>query len=617
MAPYLPSLRDLVAVLITWGIGAALLVIGTGLTGRNAGAEFRIVAGWGGLCLPLTFWGVFVPVSLWVAVTAVGIAALTMQLRPARRVHSEDWRVIGRMLLVSLPLWAVMAPIRPSQVDTFLNLLPNAFYLVDYARLPTAASPPSFSFLPAAPYNTQFLSFLGSAVDPDYAAAGMSLINVMLLLAAGVAVARMLSARAQSPVAAPPWALIALGMLLVTLFNPGFVPRVHFAAYGETALATTALLAACLFLDRQAALAAGRRPSQLATISLILAAMVNSKQSAIGLVMAVVGAAIAIGLAERAVRRTDLVKGAVLALAPAAFLYGLWRYFVAHAGVDELTPLPFDAWNWDTLPATLASLAAAIAGKPVYFGGVAIALVCFPVFLRRQGWTPLTRLLGFHAAAFALYNGFLILTYIAHFSREMSIEAHSYFRYNTHLSLVLVLTLALGAREIVAPLWRGYDYRRPLAEIALALALLAPLAFAERLRFDLAMPQPMVWDLAKELKPYLKDGDRVALLLPGDDHDIGTVLAGFLAVAPPRRRALDILRRQTADAATLDEVATAGYGLAVITCTPAQLAGLPAGVAALVEHDARGWHQVAAWPYREHPRPTRWQRVGSWPALCD
>jgi len=616
MAPYFPSLRDLVAVLITWGIGAALLVIGTGLTGRNMGAEFRIVAGWGGLCLPLTLWGIFVPISLWVAVIAVGIAALAMQLTPDRRVHSEDWRVLGRMLLTSLPLCAVMAPIRPSQVDTFLNLLPNAFYLVDYARLPTAALPPSFSFLPAAPYNTQFLSFLGSAVDPDYPAAGMSLINVMLLLTAGLAVARILSA-AQSPVAAPPWALIALGMLLVTLFNPGFVPRVHFAAYGETALATTALLAACLFVDGQAALAEGRRPSQLAAISLIIAATVNSKQSAIGLVMALVGAAIGIGLAERAVPRGDLVKRVVLALAPAAFLYGLWRYFVAQAGLKELTPLPFDAWNWDTLPATLASLAAAIAGKPLYFGGVAIALVCVPVFLRRQGWTPLTRLLGFHAAAFALYNGFLILTYLAYFPREMSIEAHSYFRYNTHLSLVLVLALALSAREIVAPLWRGYEYRKPLAAIAPALALLAPLAFAERLRFDLAMPQPMVWDLAQELKPHLKDGDRVALLLPGDDHDIGTVLAGFLAVAPPRRRALDILRRPTADAATLDEVAAAGYGLAVITCTPAHLVGLPTGVAALVEHDSRGWHQLAAWPYREHPLPTRWQRGGSWPALCD
>ena len=66
---------------------------------------------------------------------------------------------------MTLPLWVVMAPVRPSQVDTFLNLLPNADYLVDYARLPTAALPPSYSFIPAAPYNTQFLAFLGSFVD--------------------------------------------------------------------------------------------------------------------------------------------------------------------------------------------------------------------------------------------------------------------------------------------------------------------------------------------------------------------------------------------------------------------------------------------------------------------
>ena len=166
------------------------------------------------------------------------------------------------MVAVSLPLWLVMAPIRPSQPDTFLNLLPNALYLVDYGALPTAARPPSFSLLPAAPYNMQFLAFLGSLFNADYPAAGMSLVNVMLQLAAALAIARALGQLEASPERPPTWGLTALGFLLVTLFNPGFVPRIHLTAYGEPALAAMAVLAAWLFVTAQGDLAQGNRPAR-------------------------------------------------------------------------------------------------------------------------------------------------------------------------------------------------------------------------------------------------------------------------------------------------------------------------------------------------------------------
>src|SRR5277367_4646382 len=131
MALYVPGLANLAAIVITWGIGAFLLLLGTAVCGRCAAAEFRIGAGWGALCLILTLWGVFLSGSLRVPVVAIAIAALAMQLLPGRRVQRADWLALGRLLIVTLPLWAVMAPVRPSQVDTFLNLLPNANYLVD------------------------------------------------------------------------------------------------------------------------------------------------------------------------------------------------------------------------------------------------------------------------------------------------------------------------------------------------------------------------------------------------------------------------------------------------------------------------------------------------------
>jgi hypothetical protein len=612
MSPYVPGLANIVAVLITWGIGAALLAVGTAVDGRRTPPEFRIAAGWGALCLVLTGWGVFVPLSLRIPVIGVAALVLAMQVVPGRRLAAADWRPLGRMLMLTLPLWLVMAPIRPSQVDTFLNLLPNAWYLVDYARLPAASLPPSYSFLPAAPYDTQFLSFLGSFVDRDYPAGGMSLVNVMLVLVAGLAIARALAPSGE----APSWGLTGLGMLLATLLNPGYVPRIDFAPYGEPGLAVTTLLAGLLFVAAQTSRAAGGNRMQLVALSLILAATLNIKQSGIGLVAALAGAAVVIGIAEPVTRGRKAVAETALVLIPVAALYLMWRWYVGHAGVAELTPLPFADWNWATLPATFRSEAAAIAEKPVYYIGVAVAIAGFPPLLRRQGWSPATRLLGFHAAVFVLYNGFLLATYIAHFSAQMSAEAHSYFRYSTHLSLLLVAALALLARELGRPLWNRPRCRRVAAAAAVAIALLTPLAFAQRLRFDLAMPQPLVWDLAAALKAEVKDGERLALLLPGDDGQIGDLLAAYLTEVPPRRRGLDTVQRRTADAATLQEVAELGYGLAVITCTGADLLGLPAGMAALLRHDPAGWQQVAAWSYAKGPAIGRYQRARSWPAIC-
>jgi hypothetical protein len=236
--------------------------------------------------------------------------------------------------------------------------------------------------------------------------------------------------------------------------------------------------------------------------------------------------------------------------------------------------------------------------------------------LWRQGWTPTTRLLLLHAALFALYNAFLLLTYLAAFPAEMSEAAHSYFRYNTHLSLVLVLALALAVRDLAPASWLERSRSAHAGAAVLALALLAPAAFVKRLRFDLDMPQPLVWDLAKHLVPYLHDGDRLALLLPGDNDSVASMLAGVLADTAPRRRRLDLLRRDRADSTALDEAARQGYPLAVISCVPEGWGGAPAGQPALLRHEAGGWRLVAAWPYPADAAQQRWQHILSWGPLC-
>jgi len=617
---FLPSHpADLIALA---QVGLAFLAMA--LVGRFAGAaraefETDAMAGWGLLSILMTLWGAATRLSLGIPAAAFLVAALVALLWPRLRPAGGAWAEVGRLVLLALPILAIMATIQPSQSDIYMNLLPNAAYLSDHGFFPTVDGPASYSFLPVAPYNSQFVPYLGSVLGGGFQGGGLALFTVLLYLAAALLFARLIANPEFGTANRPGWAAIGFGILLVTLLNPGFVPRVAFAGYGEAPVAIALLFAGWLGCRAMVAMAAGEtRPRALVQLALVLVALVNVKQQAIGMLIAFAGAAILVAGYERRIgwRRAVVAFGG--SALPALALYAVWRLFVLTRFPEgELKPLPFDEWAWGNLLPIFVSMGKVVIEKITFFACVAVLFVFLERRLRHRQLDATGQALGLAAATFLLYNGFLVVTYIGHFPGVMSVEAHSYFRYNTHLALLIEFALVVTIRNRLAP-WLASrpGLGRKLGIAAIVLALLVPAGFARRLRFDFDMPQPVVQQLARQLAPELKDGDKLALLLPGDTNSVDWALSTMLHFTPPRRPGLDLKFWDRADPAAFDEAAAGGYDLAFLSCTDDGAMGLPPHASALLRHGADGWQAIKIWPYPPADPKQRWQQALASAPLC-
>ncbi|MEJ0018859.1 MAG: hypothetical protein WDN25_20325 [Acetobacteraceae bacterium] len=629
MLSYLPTAHECAGAA---GLAATLLLFLAlgGLAGSAAGGaraarrmlpETQLVAGWGAACIVFTLWGVLTPWSLRWPAAAMALAGAAWLLRPGWRDRVLPWRPLGWTLLLTAPLWAVMLSAWPSQIDTWLNLLPNAAFLADHDRLPTAALPASYSFLPVAPYNSQFANYLASLASGGFADGAMALFNVALLACAGLLLARALAGKPGAP---PLWACAA-GLLLAVPLNPGFVPRFFVSPYGEATLAVTALFAVWLAAELLDDLARGVAwPRSIAPLALVLAAMVNTKQSGSGLLAPIGAMLLVLAWIEPAIPRRRALAAIIAALAPSVALYLLWRGFVLRSGfpAGELKPLALADWNFGLLPRIILAILEEMFRKATFFLCLAALLALTVRVLRRAPWSPEGRLLILIAGAIILFNGFLLFTYIAHFPPEMALGAHSFFRYNTQISLLLMLGLVVTLRPwLVAwtAAWLAADPRRARrAGIGAVVAiLLLPLAGAPLLRFDRDPPQPELRRLGHAVTPYLDRHDRLALLVPGDQNDsVGSFVRGVLLFTPPRRPGLDIRTEPSATPAVLSAVAAAGYRLALVTCAPPGLEGVPAGEAVLLEATGSGWRTLQAWPWPESMRRRRFAGMLTAAPLC-
>jgi hypothetical protein len=386
----------------------------------------------------------------------------------------------------------------------------------------------------------------------------------------------------------PSWSSCALALIFVTAANPGFTPRISFASYGEPGLAVMVGAAGWLAVRLLERLAARRSAAEeLLALALILAGLVNIKQQSPALVAAIGLTTLALALLDRRIAFPAALRSVALAVAPAFLLFVTWKLYVrAHFAVGELELMPIEHWPIDKLPEILSRVGLEITHKPYFFGGVLAVAGFFVHRLRHAAMDRTTRVLGMLTGVFLLYNLSLLFTYVAHFGRE-----HSYFRYNIHLSLLLVIGLSLVARDLWLQRHTLLEprLRRALPGAAVGLMLLLPLIFVNRLRYDLQMPQPVFWDYAKAVAHRVNAGDKVALLLPGDNGSVADMFEAIIRWTAPRRSVEFATETQVSEPALM-RLAAAGYQRAVLTCVPATLAGLPPGGAVFLEYRNAAWH---------------------------
>ncbi len=598
--PHWSDLWELASILV---VAAAFLGLGRLVAPKSGLVEIDVIAGWGLACLVLTFWGAVTDVSLRIPAALILCAGLAGLVLPHSRPRRDEWGALLRVMVLSLPVWIILAPARPAMTDTFMNLLPNLAYLVDHGMFPADVRPPSYSFLPGAPYNTQFVAFIGSLLTPGfYPVSGMAHFNILLQVLSGLLLARVLWGRLDAP---PSWALCAWGLLIAIAINPGFSPRVHFSGYGEAPISVAlggAVWLAARLLNR---IETGEpRGGVIWQLALVLAALVNIKQASVALVAATLGSMGVLALIDRRIRLLNALRDLACAALPAAALYLVWRWYVqAHFAIGELKPAPFSQWQFETIPSLVLEMLKIMTDKGYFFGCLAVVIAGFGLLALRRGFGGTVRLAGLATVVFLAYNVFLIVTYIGHFAHEGEPGAHSYFRYSTHLSLVIVLVLAAFWSD-----WSpdGGRWRRIVPAAGIVLMLAAPLLFVKRLRFDIIPPQPYVADLAQLVARHVGPDEKVALLLPGDNTTVSWMLKSWIRFVPPRRLNLDIAESGVADPATLSSLAAQGYRKALLSCTTPAFPDLPPRSAIFLVEEGGEWHPVETLAYPPSDPRERW-----------
>lgn len=593
---YLPTLAQTAGLLAVIAVTAAFVVLGAAAGGANRRAEADLVGGWGIAVAAFVLAGAIARVPLgWVTVVLFAAAIACATLAP-RRMRGPDARGLMLWAVLVLPLVLVVAAMVPSQWDEFTHWLPNTRYLVEHDDFFRAgvASPPSQQA--AYPYALPLVSYMASQLTGYLVENSAALFNVILLGCFGYAVARVIAeARGQPRIG---WGLAALGLLAVGPLNPTFVPKIVFTAYADNATGVALGFAALIAWQALNALAEGEtaRARALAwQFGFVATTLVALKQANLPLLAALIAAAGLAALAEGRLRAA--LPLAMRALLLPLAVWALWRVYVSqNFSGGEFEIRPFAEWSLALIPDVIARMALIASKKGGYFGLMLIALG-FAVRGIVRPRTAFDRLAVIAGGMFLAYNLFLLFTYITAFGDNDALRAASYWRYNTHLGGIAVLFAVYG----IARLWR-WPLPRIAAAAAVVLVLIAPVALAAMIRFDVRAPKLFVRAVGAEIQRTLSQDDRIVLI---DTTDSGVyVMMMYYTLHGGPRVAADFTTAARGNLAIPPAATHAWVHVPTPAVEAALDATLPSGASYLLRRSGGRWTVVKSWPYPGYRLPS-------------
>ncbi|MSO93868.1 MAG: hypothetical protein EXQ86_10775 [Rhodospirillales bacterium] len=506
------------SVLTVW---TAISAIGMVVAGRDHISETSFVSGWAAVVVAFTAAGVFARLPF--TVVAIGIAAaagasvVVAWGRHGRLLPPGFWKAVA----LAIPLVLLVSAMVPSQWDEFSHWLPSQRFLLDADDFPRQSNPDTGATFPAYPYGWPFLTYLASKVAGRFVENAGNLFNVLLLLAFGLLIVRVMR-MALDPAAgkgdgSPRWSLVAVGALAVTALNPSFVQKVVFTAYADIATAAAVGFGAVLGWLMLEAEASGDRQRARACAwqaGLALLVLVSLKQATFALFISVAAGIALAGLRDPAIRLADLARSMALVLAPPLAAYALWRYHVnTELATKEMGLRPLSEWLFELVPDILARMALIASKKGIFFALAVIAVVAaFRGLVRCRG--SFDRLAIVTGTVILGYELFLFVSYVAIFGSYDALRAASFWRYNLHLGLLIVAFAAFGAARLWARFIGDRIDPRKVVWVPIVATLALPIAFPDKVRFDRDGSVPYYRMVASRLAPLLPTGSRIVVFDP-------------------------------------------------------------------------------------------------------
>lgn len=562
------------------GFGLAMARAAGGRTKEDPlAAAYALVAGWalvslvGAVCA-------LAGLSLTVPMAVAGLAGLVLFARHAAAA-GRALRALALAWLLLAPLLVFASLIPPTAYDEFSHWIPNARYLIAHDAFPTAALPNIESAVPGYPPASPLVGYLAGRLVAGAEEYAPKIFTVLLAGAFALTLAERLSLRGAGVLS------VAAGVLLATLFNPFFDPRIALTSYTDTP--TAFVLALCMFAAWKC-VEEGSAPwaMRMAGAALALVLMRESNVALVG----VVGLALVLLRG----RLRDLLALALPAFVGAA----VWRsYLMLQAIGTPLAPRPLAEWDFNA-PLTVARvlLTERLAARPVLGiagGAVLVALVVLVYVARARITAPVRRLLLIAGLLALLWTLFLAWNYAAVFAPGGASIALSAWRYwgqvGPTLMLATVALLAGLGRAPLAALAQRLARSAPRTRIAMgALACALPLvllaATQRHWRHDCQFPDvAFARQTGLALRAVDLAGARLTLVHPAEPAWYANVVGYELR--KPFGWVLYAATREETDRASLllDMSAANRSGL---------LAGRPTPVLQLERWSGSGWQAVRA-----------------------